>query len=251
MHEGDRRHHDFVAGADLLIHDAQYTSGEYALKRTWGHSPVEYAVDLAIAAGVRRLALFHHDPEHDDDFLDRLLESCRERVARAGSTMQVFLAREGMTLVADDFAHPAPQPAIHDGSLDGSATVLHPLALVVEDDADVRRLIEQTLKRDGWLVETAGSSEEAWQTLRHQRPSLVLLDLTLPGTGGFDFLRTLRGSADREQRSLPVVVLTACATEADIARCFAAGATDHIAKPFAPAQLRARVKGWLHRSEAV
>ena len=54
-------------GADLLIHDAQYTAGEFADKAHWGHCTVDYAVQVAVEAGARRLALFHHDPEHDDD----------------------------------------------------------------------------------------------------------------------------------------------------------------------------------------
>src|SRR5262249_8296265 len=82
-HAGDLAHRDFLAGADVLVHDAQYTSGEYASKRGWGHSPVEYVVDLAMSANVRQLFLFHHDPEHDDDFLERLLGACRARAAAA------------------------------------------------------------------------------------------------------------------------------------------------------------------------
>src|SRR5262245_55763998 len=66
-HPGEQRHIRFLRDADLLIHDAQYTSEEYGSKLGWGHSPAEYVTDVAIAAGVRRLALFHHDPTHDDD----------------------------------------------------------------------------------------------------------------------------------------------------------------------------------------
>ena len=61
-----------VPGVDLLIHDAQYTPAEFARKSTWGHCTVEYAVWLAGEVGARRLALYHHDPTHDDDMIDRL-----------------------------------------------------------------------------------------------------------------------------------------------------------------------------------
>jgi phosphoribosyl 1,2-cyclic phosphodiesterase len=57
-------------GADLLIHDAQYTDEEFATKSNWGHSTVEYAVHVAAEAGVHRLALYHHDPDHTDEILD-------------------------------------------------------------------------------------------------------------------------------------------------------------------------------------
>jgi len=64
VHEGDRRHARFLQGAGLVIHDAQYTPEEFPAKKTWGHSTYEYAVGLATAAGVQRLALTHHDPTH-------------------------------------------------------------------------------------------------------------------------------------------------------------------------------------------
>lgn len=81
---------------DLLIHDAQYTGDEFAEKAHWGHCTVEYAVWLAAETGVRRIALFHHDPAHHDDMLDRLVAEAaaigRER------DVDVVGAREGLTL---------------------------------------------------------------------------------------------------------------------------------------------------------
>src|SRR5437870_9847360 len=66
LHEGDRRHARFLADADLVIHDAQYTPEEYRARKNWGHSPFDYVVELAGAAGVKRLARTHLDPRHDD-----------------------------------------------------------------------------------------------------------------------------------------------------------------------------------------
>jgi phosphoribosyl 1,2-cyclic phosphodiesterase len=78
--------------ADLLIHDAQYTPEEFATKRDWGHCTPEYAVWLASTAGVKRLALFHHDPAHDDDMLDEILGCAIELAATRG--VEAFAARE-------------------------------------------------------------------------------------------------------------------------------------------------------------
>jgi phosphoribosyl 1,2-cyclic phosphodiesterase len=64
---------DLAAGADLLIHDAQYTADEYAQRVGWGHSTIEHALRFADAAGVGRIVTFHHDPSHSDVELDRLL----------------------------------------------------------------------------------------------------------------------------------------------------------------------------------
>ncbi|HET9443151.1 MAG TPA: MBL fold metallo-hydrolase [Acidimicrobiales bacterium] len=71
-------------GVDLLIHDAQYTRQEWAEKSHWGHCTVDYAVLVAKEAGARRLALFHHDPAHDDSTVDRLLHEAQARGAEAG-----------------------------------------------------------------------------------------------------------------------------------------------------------------------
>jgi phosphoribosyl 1,2-cyclic phosphodiesterase len=79
VHREDRRHVEWLAGADLVIHDAQYTVDEYPQRMNWGHTPAEWAVDYAVAAGAKRLALFHHDPQRDDAALDRLLAVCRRR----------------------------------------------------------------------------------------------------------------------------------------------------------------------------
>ena len=84
-------------GVDLLIHDAQHTPAEYELKRHWGHCTVDYAVHVAREAGARTLALFHHDPAHGDDEMDRLLAGACETGAAAGLE-EVIAASEGLTL---------------------------------------------------------------------------------------------------------------------------------------------------------
>jgi phosphoribosyl 1,2-cyclic phosphodiesterase len=78
--------------ADLLIHDAQYTPEELQDKKGWGHSSWEQAVEVAEQAEVKRLALFHHDPEHPDPFLFNVEEEVQKRLPSA------FLAREGMEI---------------------------------------------------------------------------------------------------------------------------------------------------------
>jgi ribonuclease BN (tRNA processing enzyme) len=75
--------------ADLLIHDAQYTPDELKMKKGWGHSSWEQAIEVAEQAGVKKLSLFHHDPEHDDTFLSHLEIECQKHFPN------VFLAREG------------------------------------------------------------------------------------------------------------------------------------------------------------
>jgi phosphoribosyl 1,2-cyclic phosphodiesterase len=84
-------------GADLLIHDAQYTPEEFQARLTWGHCTVDYSVLVAREAGARHLVLFHHDPGHDDDTLDQLLEGAKRTAGRLG-VEQVSSAYEGLSI---------------------------------------------------------------------------------------------------------------------------------------------------------
>ena len=87
--------YDLAAGADLLIHDAQYTDEEYQCRVGWGHSTHRHALEFAALAGARKLVFFHHDPSHDDDTLDRLL---KDAVRRSHTTCVVSNGREGEVL---------------------------------------------------------------------------------------------------------------------------------------------------------
>lgn len=84
-------------GADLLLHDAQYTDQEFEEKPDWGHSTVGYAVRVAEQCGVRRLHLFHHDPAHADRDVTALLRAAR-RLAGAHRLEEVTVAKEGTTV---------------------------------------------------------------------------------------------------------------------------------------------------------
>jgi phosphoribosyl 1,2-cyclic phosphodiesterase len=81
---------------DLLIHDAQYTPAEFARKRDWGHCTIEYAVWLAGEVGARRLALFHHDPTHDDEMIDHMAASAA--LCGQDKGVDVFAAYEGLVV---------------------------------------------------------------------------------------------------------------------------------------------------------
>jgi phosphoribosyl 1,2-cyclic phosphodiesterase len=84
-------------GADLVIHDAQFTKAEFAEKSYWGHCTIDYAVFVADEAGAKRLALFHHDPAHDDEAIDHIVEAARD-VAESTGLEEVLGAYEGLTL---------------------------------------------------------------------------------------------------------------------------------------------------------
>ncbi len=86
---------ELCADADLLIHDAQFTPDELLARPDWGHCTPRYALEVAAQAGVDTLAMFHHDPWHDDDMVDRLLDECIEQGRDLG-VPNVIAAAEGM-----------------------------------------------------------------------------------------------------------------------------------------------------------
>ena len=88
---------ELCRGVDVLIHDAQFTPEEFELRADWGHCTIDYAIEVARQAGARSLVMFHHDPSHDDDALDRLAAEAAERGAAAGLET-VIAAAEGMKL---------------------------------------------------------------------------------------------------------------------------------------------------------
>jgi phosphoribosyl 1,2-cyclic phosphodiesterase len=82
-----------IEGADLVIYDCTYTDEEFPEKISWGHSTWQEGVRLCRAAGAKRLAIFHHDPDHDDDFMEKVEKEARETWSGA------FAAREDMSVV--------------------------------------------------------------------------------------------------------------------------------------------------------
>ena len=89
---------DFIYEADLLIADGQYTEEEYATKVGWGHTSISLLLEIANQSKVKQLAVFHHDPQHSDRFLDALSIESRSKYRFDEGEMDVFWAREGMTL---------------------------------------------------------------------------------------------------------------------------------------------------------
>jgi CheY-like chemotaxis protein len=243
-HREDLRHVEFLAGADLVIHDAQYDLAEYREKIGWGHTPAEYAVDYALAARARRLALYHHEPLRDDAGVGVLLESCRRRVSAAGGGIEVFAAAEGQTI---EFVGGAGATAAATRPAAAPAGARAETILVADDDPTIVMLLRASLESDGFRVVTAGDGQAALDLARAERPALLLLDWQMPGVSGVDVTRALRNDADPALRALPVVLITAQSGAENTAAGFAAGVTDYLTKPFRPAHVRARVRTWLLR----
>ena len=120
-----------------------------------------------------------------------------------------------------------------------------PVVLIADDDDDIRALVAFRLQRVGYDVLTAVDGAEALALAFEHRPALALLDLSMPKLDGYEVTRRIR--ADEATRTMPVILLTARAQEADVARGFETGADDYVRKPFSPQELAARVQAILGR----
>ena len=98
VHSTVKEFADFCQGADILMHDAQFTPADMPHKRGWGHSVVEETCELAAMAKVKHLILFHHDPDRTDAELDEIQAQCRAWFAKNAPETQVTAGSEGMTL---------------------------------------------------------------------------------------------------------------------------------------------------------
>ncbi|MGE5118095.1 MAG: response regulator, partial [Betaproteobacteria bacterium] len=118
-----------------------------------------------------------------------------------------------------------------------------PVVLVADDNRDMREYLHHLLGSGGWRVTSVADGAEALRAVRAQRPDLVLADVMMPALDGFGLLAALR--ADPATRTLPVILLSARAGEEACIEGLAAGADDYLVKPFAAAELRARVAAHL------
>ena len=116
--------------------------------------------------------------------------------------------------------------------------------LVVEDEPGIAFALDADLRAEGYSVRVATAGDEALRLARNEPFDLILLDVMLPGTDGFDVCRELRRSGLR----IPIILLTAKSHEAEKVMGFELGADDYVTKPFSPRELRARVKAHLRRA---
>jgi CheY-like chemotaxis protein/phosphoribosyl 1,2-cyclic phosphodiesterase len=251
VHPEEIRHIELLTHADLVIHDAQYTEAENPQKVGWGHSTVEYAVDVALAAHAKRLALFHHDPLRDDATVDHLVEVCRQRVLARQGTLEVFAAAEGQSIELLEVPQPRTSVEVYRTAAPATeakiATHTGVTVLIADDEPEIVLLLELALQPEGFRILIAHDGDTALQLARTERPSLLLLDWHMPGRSGLDVCRALRAETEPLLRDMPVVLLTGQTREEHMAAGFAAGVTDYLMKPFSPAHVRSRIRAWLLR----
>ena len=239
MHPGDQRHISFMKDADLVIHDAQYSAEEFKTKRSWGHSPVEYVTDVAIAAGAKRLALFHHDPAHDDSTVQRFEKLARDQAASRGSDIEIFAAAEGQQIdvVGKGLGTTTTElPAKKQRPIKGKR-----LLVVAGNPAELNS-ITSTLAEDELVITPASNGGEALKIAPNLGLNMIIVREDRSGTES-RYVRMLRNACGKPD--LPVLLLTDQSNEIRDGQDVA---TDYLTMPFSPPMLRGRVRAWLARA---
>ena len=243
QHPGDQRHVAFLEGADLIIHDAQYSDEEYAGKIGWGHSTVEYATDVALAAGNGRLALFHHDPAHDDATVARLEAIARDRIAARGRALEVFAAAEGLEL---HVRGSRPSVALGDMTAIRRPPVAGKRVLVVSSSETNIAAIGHLLAEDNLVLLPTSDKRTTLECAPAVSPDLAIIDGRLSDGLGVELIQPLRARLDRPD--FPIILLTNEATSQSDFRGSGTPVTDCLTKPFSTPMLRTRVLAWLSRA---
>ena len=241
----DLRHAEFLAGADLVIHDAQYLATEYDAKVGWGHSTVEYAVSIGQAAGVKRLALTHHDPLRTDDQVDETIARLHRDMATPG--MAIFAAAEGQEIELTGAAPVAASVSLL-GVPEGDA-VRHgaaaetPLLLLVSADQSVIDRIERAIANEPIRLKVANTIDAALEMVT-PRPALVVADDRLLTADGARLMQCLRMLFDSAEGGLPVLFLgQRPASDAQDT------GVDWLEEPWSVEYVRTRIRTWLMRAE--
>ena len=199
----DLQHAEFIEGADLLIHDAQYTAEEYPEKVGWGHSPVEYVVKLAQYARVKRVALTHHDPLRDDDAIERMIATVR----RYSSPVDVFAAFEGQVV---EVAPCAERVARRCEELQAE-TPLEPArapraVLLGVAGTATSAAVSEALQAESVCSRSFLSIDEALTAIAKDRPLLAIVEHDPPHVDGIDLCHSIRQQATDEHQLTIVMV---------------------------------------------
>ena len=239
----DRRHAEFLAGADLVVHDAQYRASEYPQKIGWGHSTIEYACAVARLAKVGQLALTHHDPMRDDAAIDALVDSLRAEgfrlagphIVAAAEGHEVELSRRPFVAVAKSWLSAEAPPST---ALAGRSAVL-----AMTTPSKIAELSD--LLRDDEVHAHVCAVADAPALAEREKPMLVLLEDTGDdrATQACRAIRRLRDIGD----GLPIVVVMSSEHHAR-ADGVDDGFTDVLVEPYSPNYARTRIRAWLMRA---
>jgi phosphoribosyl 1,2-cyclic phosphodiesterase len=239
----DALHVAFVRDADLLIHDSQYLDEEYPAKVGWGHSTVEYAVDVAIAGTVGQLALFHHDPTRTDDAVDTLVERARQRAKEAHFAGEILAATEGMTIALRSEGQVRRRQPVETATRPPALADLNrSVAITVRDD-DIEQALLEAAAAERFEALVCRDLGEVRDTVRARRTPIVVLEAT--SGRSFDELAADARSVigDSPDGTTVAYVTTTTPPRNEIRPEI----TDWLVWPASQSHLRTKLRAWLLR----
>lgn len=247
---GRNRHDDtharFVRGADLLIHDAQYLGAEYPDHVGWGHSTVEYVVDLARRAGVHRVALYHHDPSRTDEQIDELVALARAHARSAGYDGEILAATEGTTLgVSGDRPRPAQSGARIAPAAASAIAARSNVAVVCARTQEIAEALADAARAEHLEVVATADLRDAFGEVRSREPGIVLIE-AIDDDGDFDLVAAIRALGTSNGSGVPIIMVgrneSRWRLDADETRI-----TEWLVWPASPFFLRTKLRAWLLR----
>ncbi|MBK5256427.1 MAG: GAF domain-containing protein, partial [Vicinamibacteria bacterium] len=244
---GDQRHVDFVKSADLVIHDAQYTATEYPARAGWGHSSVEYAERICREAGVKKLALTHHDPLRHDDVIDGIVTAARRRLAEAGSGLEILAAAEGLSLELSGHPEKSASPETTrfpaKSPVDVAATGRPVLQYTTEPKTTA--ILSEAIILEGLPCLVVEDSQELLRRVVEDNPSVVLIEHRPPALDGHQTALTLREKEGADGVQVPVVLVS---TRDNQIKGWNDVATDWLVEPFSLSYARTKIRAWVLRN---
>jgi phosphoribosyl 1,2-cyclic phosphodiesterase len=237
----DAKHAAFIAGADLLIHDTQYTAAEYPAKVNWGHSTYEYAMLVARTAGVGMLAFTHHDPLRTDDQIDALLESARATMLAAGSGIELFAASEGLTipLASTDGAGAAAPPLATPPARAITSDLQR--ALFEISDPNLSALLFEAAAASGIDPLFVADADDARELVRGEHVALAVVEHDPGRRDAFAVARMVAAANGRSR--VPVLAIA----DREFPGGEDAGISEWLIRPFSSVYASAKMQAWLMR----
>jgi phosphoribosyl 1,2-cyclic phosphodiesterase/CheY-like chemotaxis protein len=248
--EQDHEHLTFLANADLVIHDAQYTQIEFAEKIGWGHSSVEYAVKLCQQAGVKQLALTHHDPCRSDIAIDEILMKVHKELDKEGSSLRVFAATEGYEMLLNANINPisSAPPILPSACILSDAILTEQTIFIYVNNAKITEILSEAIKINGVHTEFFSDAEALRKRIREKKPELVLLEHNLPIVNGLEACRLIHKDLANGSNTPPIVIIS---TNKETHAGIEAGATDWLIFPFSSSYACSKIQAWVLRESCI
>lgn len=248
----DDLHGQFLAQADYVIHDTQYLADEYERYRGWGHSTMEYVVDLAHRADVKNLVLFHHDPLRTDSEIDQIIDMGKHRIRGRAGPMEVIGASESVPILLDPnrkiFAA-RTQPRMGSGldrqdtssGLVDRVTLPHSSVLYCTPRSNQ---LDQVINRLGLTPVEAKRHDDLPRLYREHTPSILFFQVS-----SFDELKSYYEALPLSSESPPAIIFLCQADEClDRATLLELSPQPiRLVEPVSDIYLSSRIQTWINR----